>query len=144
MNEFIERHFEKMGARARVTTAGKPSETRGWNGRIIRSIAWPPFKIDIRRDGKGEYFDITRPWDVDVQVLDVQSRDRHPLMMARMVNRFQSKFLCGHDERSWFVAAIPESATANSVSDAKDALKPEAVWESIRAHKLPAHRVNSR
>ncbi|HUB25696.1 MAG TPA: hypothetical protein VL992_09740, partial [Tepidisphaeraceae bacterium] len=43
----------------------------------------------------------------------------------------KSRYLCGHDERSWFVAAVPEDRKANNVQDAKDALKPGAVWQSI-------------
>jgi hypothetical protein len=38
-----------------------------------------------------------------------------------------AKYLCGHDERHWFVAAIPEMAHAKNIEDAMRALKPEAV-----------------
>jgi hypothetical protein len=37
------------------------------------------------------------------------------------------KFLCGQDERHWFVAAIPESAPVGTVRQAKEALKPPDV-----------------
>jgi hypothetical protein len=43
----------------------------------------------------------------------------------------KSKFLCGHDERSWFVAAIPEAAHARDVQSARNALKPAEVWQAI-------------
>jgi hypothetical protein len=60
-------------------------------------------------------------------VVDVQPRDRHLLLLAR-VNGEKSKFLCGHDERHWFVAAVPEAARGVSgVATAKAALQPEAV-----------------
>jgi len=39
----------------------------------------------------------------------------------------KQKFLCGHDERHWFVAAIPESEPVSTVAGAKIALKPEQV-----------------
>ncbi len=42
----------------------------------------------------------------------------------------KSKFLCGHDERHWFVAAIPESAPVGTVGAAKEALKPAEVQVS--------------
>src|SRR5262249_8677602 len=36
-------------------------------------------------------------------------------------------FLCGHDERHWFVAGVPESAPVGTVRQAKEALKPAEV-----------------
>ncbi len=53
----------------------------------------------------------------------MQPRERHLLLMVRE-NGEKSKFLCGHDERHWFVAGIPESAPVGTVAQAKDALKP--------------------
>ena len=44
----------------------------------------------------------------------------------------KSKFLCSHDERHWFVGAIPENARGvTGVTAAKFALQPEAVRELI-------------
>jgi hypothetical protein len=37
------------------------------------------------------------------------------------------KFLCGHDERHWFVAAVPETIPVSTIVTAKQALKPEFV-----------------
>jgi len=47
------------------------------------------------------------------------------------------KFLCGHDERHWFVAAVPGRGVSN-VRTAMEALKPAAVrLESAREdHRL--------
>jgi hypothetical protein len=39
----------------------------------------------------------------------------------------KSKFLCGHDERHWFVAGVPEAAPVGPVGQAKEALKPAEV-----------------
>src|SRR5207244_4407074 len=40
----------------------------------------------------------------------------------------KSKFVCGHDERHWFVAAVPESARGvGTVRAALEALKPVEV-----------------
>ena len=44
-----------------------------------------------------------------VEVLDVQPADRHLLLLVREGGLRSHKFLCGHDERHWFVAAVPES-----------------------------------
>src|SRR3712207_3525581 len=113
MGDSIETKFEKMGARVKVT--------------VDRLAA---LRVDVRRDAEGEYFDLRRPRDVDVRVLDVRPDDAHLLLMATAPRRpgeragaAKSKFLCGHDERAWFVAAIPESAGASTVQGAKDALK---------------------
>ncbi len=132
MGNAIENKFQRMGARVKVT---------------VDRLA--PLSIDIRRDKGGEYFDVRHNSEVDVQVVDVRPADRHLLLMMRRLRpqKFEpanSKFLCGHDERAWFVAAVPESARAKNVQDAKDALKPAEVWESIRAHNVPRARQDRR
>jgi hypothetical protein len=122
--------FEKMGARVKVT---------------VDRLA--TLRVDIRRDRVGEYFDLRHGADTDVHVLDVRARDAHLLLMASQQNageRIKSKFLCGHDERSWFVAAIPEAAHAKNVQDAMDALKPPEVWEAMRQFGVPLNRRDRR
>ena len=126
MGNEIEDKFRKMGARVKVV-----------GDRLA------PLRIDVRHDKAGEYFDVRHdPAAVAVQVVDVRPGERHLLLMARRLEPAKgeptnSKFLCGHDERAWFVAAVPESARATSVQDAKDALKPGQVWASIRRHGVP-------
>ena len=89
--------------------------------------------IDIGHDRRGEFFDIQADDDADVEVLDVQPKDRHLLLMVRQpaerpgLPDTKDKFLCGHDERHWFVAGVPERAAVSSVVTAKEALKPEFV-----------------
>src|SRR5262249_29958022 len=89
----------------------------------------------VQADRKGEFFQIVRPPDagVEVAVLDMQPADRHLLLLVREGNE-KSKFLCGHDERHWFVAAIPESARVGTVRQAKEALKPSEV-QTAQARK---------
>jgi hypothetical protein len=144
MTQFIDKQFTKMGARVKVGVENRRPDTRAWNGRVVRQVQPAPVRIDIRRDGKGEYFEVNHRRDVELQILDVQRHDRHLLLLARDAEDNKSKFLCGHDERAWFVAAIPESAKVRNVQDAKDALKPAEVWDSIRAHKLPARQRDRR
>jgi hypothetical protein len=125
----LTRHFEKMGAR--VTERVDPT---------IR------LELDVMHDRHGEYFMVRHGEDVEVDVLDV-SNDRHLLLSVNGAmdgpgNR--AEFLCGRDERHWFVAAIPESANARTVQEAMDALKPPEVWESIREHRLPPEDRNRR
>ena len=133
--------FRQMGARVQIERVPTHLMGRAWNGQ--RRTASPDrFRIDIQRKGDLEVFTIRHRTDVQLRVLDVKGRDRHLLLCAQAdahgpVQRLRSKFLCGHDERAWFVAAIPESMHADSVQDAKDALKPQAVWDSLREHRVP-------
>ena len=116
----LERAFERMGARVKFEEA----KTRLLDGRWVR----PDLALDVRNDGKGEYFLISRDRGAveELIVLDVQPRDRHLVLMSRERGE-KHRFLLGHDERHWFVASIPEANPVSRVRDAKLALKPEAV-----------------
>jgi hypothetical protein len=127
----LNRYFSRMGARVKVLEAIPPG--RRWN--MIRSREEAPrISLDIRRDKQGEYFEIrTAPGsDQEIVVLNVQPREKHLLLLSRQFGEqgqslAKQKFLCGHDERHWFVAAIPENEPVSTVADAKIALKPEEV-----------------
>jgi hypothetical protein len=81
--------------------------------------------------------------EAEVEVVDVRPREHHLLLLVRSGEE-KSKFLCGHDERNGFVAAIPESARGvTGVTTAKIALQPEAVQELIERVK-PKNRVRRR
>ncbi len=56
----------------------------------------------------------------------------------------KSKFLCGHDERHWFVAGIPEPAPVGTVRQAKEALKPAEVLSAQSRKGLRAKARNRR
>ena len=128
MENVIQEKFEKMGARIKV---------------FDREGGWPT-SIDIRRDDRGEYFELRSANNVNVSVVDVRPSDRHLLMMIRHEDGQRGKFLCGHDERAWFVAAIPETARVANVQDAKDALKPQAVWDAMREFGVSMNRRDHR
>jgi hypothetical protein len=106
-----------------------------------------PLRVDVAPAGDGrEVFGIDRLWNVRLFVSDADARDRHLVLVADHpghTSRF-SRFLCGHDEKAWFVAAVPETHEVRSVGEAKDALKPEEVWDEIRAHDLPRDQWNLR
>src|SRR6266851_3821174 len=110
--------FARIGARLKV--ANRPSRRFRTSAGLV--------SLDVQADRKGEFFEIARQPDADaeVAVLDVQPADRHILLLIRE-NGEKHKFLCGHDERHWFVAAIPESAPVGTVRQAKEALKPAEV-----------------
>jgi hypothetical protein len=115
--------FQKMGARVAEKV----------NSRV-------PLELNVLRDRNGEYFLVRHREDVEVNVVEVTPWNRHLLLSAKGAGEGTdgSTFLCGRDECHWFVAAIPEAAQARTVQEAKDALKPQEVWDSIREHELPA------
>ena len=111
----LQKHFGRMGARVSLSVV----ETN----RFRQAAAG----IDIRHDGEGEYFDIRLPANetISYEVVDVDERLRHLLLLARDGNS-KNKFLCGHDERHWFVCAVPGRGIAR-VRDAMEALQPTEV-----------------
>jgi len=132
MHEVLERRFAAVGARLSVAK-------RPWHGSP---------RIDVLSDRRGEYFDITFTGasdDVELEVIDIRPRDRHLLLLARTAGE-KSKFLCGHDERHWFVAAVPETALGvMGVTTAKVALQPAVVRDALDAvrPKDPFRRRNA-
>lgn len=114
MNEVLERRFASIGARIKVErAAGAP-------------------RIDVGVDRRGEFFALRIARDHDaVSVVDADRDDRCLLLLVRDGGE-KSKFLCGFDERHWFVAAIPETARGvGGVVAAKDALQPEPVRNAV-------------
>ncbi len=131
MGSDLNRYFSRMGARVRVLEG--VSTVRRWNGFASREDA-PRIVLDIRRDKLGEYYEIrTAPGGKqEIVVLNVQPREKHLLLLSRQFGAqgqflAKQKFLCGHDERHWFVAAIPENEPVSTVASAKIALKPEEI-----------------
>jgi hypothetical protein len=127
----LERRFEAIGARARIGSTP-------WLGMP---------EIDVRTDRRGEYFSLQfrgRGPAVELDVVDAWPGERHLLLLVRNGEE-KSKFLLGHDERHWFVAAVPESARGVSgVAAAMRALQPEVVHEAVRRRrpKDPLRRKN--
>jgi hypothetical protein len=143
----LNRFFSRMGARVRVMeTAAIPVRGR-WNS--ARSTEQPPqIVIDIRRDKLGEFFEIrTAPRSrQEIDVLNVQPQEKHLVLLSRQFDMQGSllakqKFLCGRDEKHWFVAAIPENEPVSTVAGARLALKPEEV--RVREQVLGVSRKES-
>jgi hypothetical protein len=127
----LNRFFSRMGARVKVVES--VPEPRPWGWRESRGEE-RRIALDIRRDEHGEYFEIrtARGGAQEIIVLNAQSKEKHLLLLCRQFGErgqvlATQKFLCGHDERHWFVAATPESEPVSTVADAKIALKPEEV-----------------
>ena len=113
----IEKMFGRIGARVKVSDEVSRQRRAG---------------IDISSDNRGEYFDIrVEPNEsVEYQVIDVRPDMKHLLLMARRENGKQ-KFLCGHDERHWFVCAVPGESVSNVVN-AMEALQPVALRNFVK------------
>lgn len=124
--QFLERAFAKMGARIRFEEI---VPDRWAQERVLGS-----FLLDVRRDARGEYFLLSREpgSNTEFEVLDVQPRNRHLLLLSRTGSE-KHRFLLGHDERHWFVAGVPETTRVSRVKDAMQALKPEQVVECERS-----------
>lgn len=125
-------YFSKMGARVKVLEG----ITRRPQFRFGRTEEPPKVTFDIERDKNGEIFVIRHAYGVnhDVVVLNAEPKEKHLLLLSRQIGEkgraiTKEKFLCGHDERHWFVAAIPEREPVSTVAGAKTALKPESVRE---------------
>jgi hypothetical protein len=97
---------------------------------------WP--RLDVGRDRHGEFFDI-RPGPGEMLVVDVVPAARHLLLLARDPSGEKAKFLCGHDERHFFVAAVP-GAHVKDVQSAQEALRPPEVAVELARTRLPARQ----
>ena len=122
-DQLLENSFEKMGARVKVSEASR--------SRFLRPNSTSSLRLDVRRDKKGEYFLLSKAAEdkTELVVLDVQPDDRHLLLLTREGKK-KARYLAGHDERHWFVAAIPEKTPVSTVRAAKNALKPAPVKEA--------------
>ena len=130
--QLLERHFAKIGARAKLRTQTRRNRVDG-------------VSIDIGTDRDGEFFDIAlgRREPEEIIVLDANPRMRHLVLMSREDDG-KHKFLCGHDERHWFVAAVPEKEAVSTVATAMEALKPVDVRRRERVLAVKPRKRNRR
>lgn len=136
-NRLIKRKFNTIGAEVNFEE-GRP-------GRFQRDQL---ISIDVIEHKKGEHFTLENPHGVPVEVLDVQPDLRHLLLMVRgrtdNGEKDLRRFLCGHDERHWFVAAIPEGEKVSTVKQAIEALKPEPVKDVQKRVGIKAKELSKR
>jgi len=135
----IESKFATMGARIKVREI--PSRWRQGN----RTWVSPEdFAVDIARDGHGEFFELRVPTHLretlDVSVMQAEPKQRHLLLFVRKQGEKPQldRFLCGHDEREWFVAAVPGGAS--SVRQAMDALQPQDVRDALTRNHVSSRK----
>jgi hypothetical protein len=129
----LDKFFSRIGARVKVTESVPVPFTRRWNSRGSNEQP-PQIVIDIRRDKLGEFFEIRKApgSSQEIDVLNLQPQEKHLVLLSKQFDMqgellAKQKFLCGRDEKHWFVAAIPEDEPVSTVAGAKFALKPEEV-----------------
>ncbi|MFZ4779282.1 MAG: hypothetical protein ACOYM3_28290 [Terrimicrobiaceae bacterium] len=127
----IANQFARMGARFKIAYQD--------NSRLR------DYALDIRRDHRGEFFEMLVPKELEpaleVCVMQTLAHDRHLLLLVKKPES-KDRFLCGHDEREWFVAAVPGGAS--SVAQARDALKPDEVRAAENRVRLKSNQRNRR
>ncbi len=135
----IESRFREIGARLKVREI--PSRWRQGERQWFSPV---DYAVDIQRDRHGEFFEFRLPTHladvVETTVLQVEPKQRHLLLLVRKTEDEPKldRFLCGHDEREWFVAAVPGGAS--SVRQAMDRLQPEPVREAIARHDVSSRK----
>jgi hypothetical protein len=134
----IESKFAAMGARWKLREV--PEQWTRWSG-------WQrteDYAVDIQNDDHGQYFELRVPAHlrdtVEVSVAQAEPRQRHLLLFVRKPGGKPQldRFLCGHDEREWFVAAVPGGAS--SVRQAMDALQPQDVREALTRNHVSSRK----
>src|SRR5688572_4038211 len=123
----IAKQFAQMGARFRIV---RPD----FRMRMRRAT---DYVLDITSDKWGQIFEMQvsaeREPECGLDVLQCDRHDRHLLLMVKTPTAID-RFLCGHDEREWFVAAVPGGPS--SVVQAKLALLPPEVREAADRARL--------
>ena len=131
----LESKFAAMGARLKISEVSSGWELQPRAGTSVRD-----FVMDLRRDRHGQFFELRvlkRLRDsVEATVLQTEPKQRHLLLLVNKTAGEPSldRFLCGHDEREWFVAAVP--GRASSVRQAMDELQPPDVREALARHHV--------
>jgi len=130
--ESLSRQFARIGARLAVDEKTPIAEAytldvRSAAGRHSKGSKGETFVLRVREDVRES---------LDLLTLDERAGQRHLLLFARPLARGEAsgvrevtvpttRFLCGHDERHWFVAAV--GGGVSSVPDAMEGLQPRGV-----------------
>jgi len=135
----IESKFAAMGARMKVREIASR-----WRMGDRTWIDPSDFAMDIQGDGQGEFFELRVPThlreSLEATVVQSEPKQRHLLLLVRKSDSKPQldRFLCGHDEREWFVAAVPGGAS--SVRQAMDALQPIDVREALTRDRVSSRK----
>ena len=126
--DVLTKHFARMGARLQVRAPRAARAVPGQREPLVDTA----LHLNVRRDSRGEMFTMTLHPEVEATVVDVQPAQRHLLLHTMSPDGNAARFLCGHDEREWFVAAIPEAARGVvDVRTAQLALQPSELADAV-------------
>jgi len=118
----VVKHFDAIGARLVIQ-----QETRRVP-RVFRNelqFGQRSYDLNISTRGKQEHFVLSvTPETPAMHVLQANKLIRHLLLHVEG-EKGGERFLCGHDERHWFAAAV--EGRVSSITDAKRALLPTAM-----------------
>jgi hypothetical protein len=144
----LKRQFTKIGATLEVELL--PTMRRSRQFRRNPGASPVDFLLDVRDGKNGETFILSIRKEVqnllEFVAVDVQPPQRHLLLLSKdftMDIPRKEKFLCGHDERHWFVAGVPNQGIV-TVRDAFEALKPDTVVKSQERHRVKPKNRNKR
>jgi hypothetical protein len=121
--EILERHFGQIGADLKVQLL----PTYLGRSRTLNR----EFDLDVQESGRDELFLLRVREDLqevlEFSTVNVQPDLRHLLLLVKDPTEPRSdigkqKFLCGHDERHWFVAHVQNQS--RTVAEAMESLKP--------------------
>ncbi len=141
----IPKHFERIGAKVEIALF---SESNRFSRRQRRI---DDFSIDIIEEKNNERFLFNVPKQLEEELvflpLDVQPKQRHLLLhvknpLSQDTDLIKQKFLCGHDERHWFVAGVTGGVI--NVNTAMESLKPQTAVFSQRRNKVRRKNINKR
>lgn len=114
LTSHLQRSFCTIGAHIRAIRPLVPQRRRyGWPS------SHPSRQINVRN----ETFELILPVETRAIVLDCRKAERHLVLSIQAQGSAPERFLCGFDERHWFVAAV----TGQTVASAKRSLMPEPV-----------------
>lgn len=136
-----------MGASLRITVM--PDGT--WRAQYRRPVPsasnLPNYRLDLVVQPRAEVFTLSCRQGVaqklEVRVVDIRPQQRHLVLLVAQPGE-KHKFLCGHDERHWFVAGLPDSRPVRNVPDALKALKPDGVLAALQRERVPNKQANRR
>jgi hypothetical protein len=150
----LQGHFARLGAALDVTIRDEPEIQWQRRRRVEIERATTSYVMNVVDNGRStEHFTLDI-WPGSQDTLkfvtaDLRPELRHMLLMVKRLNDKNSevskdKFLCGHDERHWFIATVPEQNGIANVTDAMEALKPDIVVRSQRRRKVRAKNWHKR
>lgn len=136
----LTRHFARIGAELEVNLV-PPRQTTRW------AVPNPEFALDVTCKHRAEIFKLTVREDVlpavELTPLNVRPDLRHLLLLLKREDvGGHEKFLCGHDERHWFVATVQPGAI--NVDDAMERLKPDIARRSQQRQNVRPQVWNKR